>query len=312
MGGSLSAQRRFAGALAAEGRLYAALSPGRGGMCVGMKKRGFTLIELLVVIAIIAILAAILFPIFVRVQQTARLSKCMNNAKQIGTACTLYEVDTNGSLLPGFVDDMWGGSMWYKLINPYLKQVRSIDQTTGSYDLAGVFICPCMPASRAKTTADTPNIGDPLPSNLQRCYGYNYCYLGGFPKTGGGYETHQSGEVVKSTRTIRLLETWNFQAYTNWTFGRGTAYCYAPKRAPGTGANRLSQPSYCWPPGWHNGRSTIVWVDNHVTNVRIAPPAPPGTSATADAYTGIMQEYFQNDNNDAHWDPYFRLADPKP
>src|SRR5713226_4167344 len=58
-----------------------------------MRKRGFTLIELLVVIAIIAILAAILFPVFAQARDKARAAGCLSNTKQIGTAVTLYLQD---------------------------------------------------------------------------------------------------------------------------------------------------------------------------------------------------------------------------
>ena len=54
---------------------------------------GFTLIELLVVIAIIAILAAILFPVFARARDKARQAACMSNEKQIGTATMMYLQD---------------------------------------------------------------------------------------------------------------------------------------------------------------------------------------------------------------------------
>ena len=57
------------------------------------KKRGFTLIELLVVIAIIAILAAILFPVFSRAREKARQTACLSNMKQIGTALMMYVQD---------------------------------------------------------------------------------------------------------------------------------------------------------------------------------------------------------------------------
>ncbi|MFO7946783.1 MAG: DUF1559 domain-containing protein [Armatimonadota bacterium] len=61
-------------------------------------KRGFTLIELLVVIAIIAILAAILFPVFARAREKARQSACLNNCKQMGLAFNMYLQDYDETL----------------------------------------------------------------------------------------------------------------------------------------------------------------------------------------------------------------------
>lgn len=59
-------------------------------------KRGFTLIELLVVIAIIAVLAAILFPVFTRAKQAAKKTQCLSNFKQVGFAMLMYVDDNNG------------------------------------------------------------------------------------------------------------------------------------------------------------------------------------------------------------------------
>jgi len=58
-----------------------------------MQRRGFTLIELLVVIAIIAILAAILFPVFAKAREKARQSSCLSNVKQLALACLQYTQD---------------------------------------------------------------------------------------------------------------------------------------------------------------------------------------------------------------------------
>jgi prepilin-type N-terminal cleavage/methylation domain-containing protein/prepilin-type processing-associated H-X9-DG protein len=64
-----------------------------------LRKFGFTLIELLVVIAIIAILAAILFPVFARAKEAAKQSGCLSNLRQIGIAMTMYKSDAD-ELLP--------------------------------------------------------------------------------------------------------------------------------------------------------------------------------------------------------------------
>ncbi len=66
------------------------------------KKTAFTLIELLVVIAIVALLAAILFPVFARARENARKSSCLNNTKQIGVALTMYVQDADETYPPAY------------------------------------------------------------------------------------------------------------------------------------------------------------------------------------------------------------------
>lgn len=75
-------------------------------------RRGFTLIELLVVIAIIAILAAILFPVFVNAKDSARRAKCVGNQKQLVSALMMY-CDAYGGVLPAVkADDSWSNQWW--------------------------------------------------------------------------------------------------------------------------------------------------------------------------------------------------------
>ena len=64
-----------------------------------MRRTGFTLIELLVVIAIIAVLAAILFPVFARAREKARQASCQSNQKQIMLAYTMYRSDYDNKML---------------------------------------------------------------------------------------------------------------------------------------------------------------------------------------------------------------------
>jgi prepilin-type N-terminal cleavage/methylation domain-containing protein len=86
------------------------------------KKFGFTLIELLVVIAIIAILAAILFPVFARARENARRASCMSNMKQIGLGVLMYtqDYDENFPRLSYSVATSTN-FYWFQALHPYLK-----------------------------------------------------------------------------------------------------------------------------------------------------------------------------------------------
>jgi prepilin-type N-terminal cleavage/methylation domain-containing protein len=84
-------------------------------------RRGFTLIEFLVVIAIIAILAAILFPVFAQARATARKAACTSNLKQIGLAFALYAQDYDETLVPHWINST-GIPDWKTLLDPYIKR----------------------------------------------------------------------------------------------------------------------------------------------------------------------------------------------
>ena len=106
-----------------------------------MKRRmGFTLIELLVVIAIIAILAAILFPVFAKAREKARQISCASNLKQIGVAVMQYTQDYDEKYPQAYANN---GNEWYDMIQPYIK---SGDLYNGaSFGKGAVFHCPDFP-----------------------------------------------------------------------------------------------------------------------------------------------------------------------
>lgn len=108
-----------------------------------MKKTAFTLIELLVVIAIIAILAAILFPVFAQARAKARQIACLSNQKQIGTAFMMYIQDYDETF--PFSDYGTSGNatsyvVWPFLVEPYIK--GGVQGTTNKNQKKSIFVCP--------------------------------------------------------------------------------------------------------------------------------------------------------------------------
>lgn len=141
--------------------------------------KGFTLIELLVVVAIIAILAAILFPVFARAKEKARMASCASNLKQIGTAVVMYTQDYDETMPIWAISSGFGvGQYTPWVLDAYIKAQNN----TANRNL--VWQCPS--SDRLQT---------------QNSYGYNYLRLGYFTSTTTGY----LGEYRRPSKLAALV-----------------------------------------------------------------------------------------------------------
>src|SRR3978361_1655135 len=109
-----------------------------------MLKRAFTLIELLVVIAIIAILAAILFPVFAQAKEAAKKTSCLSNNKQIGLGIIMYQGDYDDTYP---MDQYWSPTeaiqqvRWFDDVYPYIKNGNKFTVNHRATGNGGIFHC---------------------------------------------------------------------------------------------------------------------------------------------------------------------------
>ena len=155
-------------------------------------KKAFTLIELLVVIAIIAILAAILFPVFAQAREKARAISCLSNERQIGMAMIQYvqdydEIYPNGININGN-QRVWPAEGWAGLCQPYIKNTA-------------IFRCPSDTTSSLSKT------------DIVVSYGYNSNLVGFIENEGDPIPTGQPLSALSSSaRTVQLFEVSNITA----------------------------------------------------------------------------------------------------
>ncbi len=133
-------------------------------------RRGFTLIELLVVIAIIAILAAILFPVFARAREKARQASCLSNLKQIALSTMMYAQDYDEVMPISYITDagspgnVYGSTRFpQEIVAPYVKNTQVFrcpsDSPPSNYNGAGGAVQPYFNNSYGINV--TPIAGDP-------------------------------------------------------------------------------------------------------------------------------------------------------
>jgi prepilin-type N-terminal cleavage/methylation domain-containing protein/prepilin-type processing-associated H-X9-DG protein len=211
-------------------------------------KRAFTLIELLVVIAIIAILAAILFPVFAQAREKARAISCLSNSRQIGLAILMYVQDWDETTCVTHHDLEAGETIadlytWYQPLIPYIKS-------------AGIFRCPSL--------NDTPTVF-PYPVTLADWQTYRTDYLiNGFFAHGialGGIPTPASQIMIAERRPgIAFFDyhPWPSAPDGNWERGflDGSGY----KLGDVDSDSQVPDPSN---KGRHTGGSNYTFADGH-------------------------------------------------
>lgn len=245
-------------------------------------RSGFTLIELLVVIAIIAILAAILFPIFAQAKKQAQITACQSSLKQLGLAIKMYADDNDGCLMRyENRRKIPNRRMWFNFIDTYLKEDK-------------IYRCPCLPD--VKTTATN------VPEE-NRTYGYglnvNLCRSGDpgiSPPIPLTKPTVKIDSIERPTTTLLLCDAYTLENRGGSYVEVGFPVAYGINHAQGNNLPYL-QDGNIGSKRRHSGRVNVIFVDSHVRTLQ---------------YTYVNQPYstMAQCKNDDIWGDFDRYLNP--
>jgi prepilin-type N-terminal cleavage/methylation domain-containing protein len=209
------------------------------------RRIGFTLIELLVVIAIIAILAAILFPVFAQAKLAAKKTVSLSNLKQIGLSWMMYGNDYDDYTLPAFYSqNNFTSTYWWW---GYQAPPNPTDLTQGLLQ----------PYTKSQGIEADPAFKDSVSVNTVGAlgYGYNYVYL---TVTDANYNqdgiSYSSVQVPASTMAFATSAQWN--NYTSSTgFLQGVGLVDPPSNNDPTVHGRFA------------GQGIVTWCDGHAKSM---------------------------------------------
>ncbi len=240
-----------------------------------MRRKAFTLIELLVVIAIIAILAAILFPVFSQAREKARQATCVSNMKNIGLALTQYVQDYDESF-PAERTPCWNGwrtsrnaLAWFEQLDPYLRNLDVLRCPTARFEWQW----------RANCFPGHPNHDLFKRSNRRVNYGFNEALHNSHPTfaDGSGDPWGRGWGRLAGMRfpaeVVVIADNWN-TFVTPWAedrtsrvdvriaFANGNPWDFGMCGCP---ANIVDRASDAQKEGWprHLGGAVITLADGH-------------------------------------------------